>query len=67
MKRQKDDLERKFVSYKEGALMYGVSERKFFDIARDANAVYKVGTRSLVKISVIDNYMESFHVESKDL
>lgn len=67
MKRQRDGLERKFVSYKEGAHMYGVSERKFFDIARDANAVYKVGTRSLVKISLVDAYMESFHIQCKDL
>lgn len=62
--KKEEELKRKYISYKEGAVMYGVSERKFFDLARDANAVYKVGTRSLVKIELIDQYMESFHVDS---
>jgi hypothetical protein len=61
--KQETELERKYVSYKDGAYIYGLSERKFFDIARDANAVYKVGTRSLVSLDKMDKYMASFHVD----
>jgi succinate dehydrogenase/fumarate reductase cytochrome b subunit len=35
------------------AYVYGLSERKFFYIARDANAVYKVGIRSIVSLDKI--------------
>ena len=55
-----NDKEKKFVRYKEGADMYGMSLRKFQDVAKDAEALYKVGKMVLVKVEVIDRYLETF-------
>lgn len=51
---------RKFVRYREGAKMYGVSERQFKDLAHDAEAVYKVKSMALVSIARMDEYLEYF-------
>ena len=59
---QYDD--RKFVRYKEGAKMYGMSEREFYRLAHDAGAVYKRNTMALVKLDIIDEYMEYLREES---
>lgn len=59
---QYDD--RKFVRYKEGARMYGMSEREFYRLAHDAGAVYKRNTMALVKLDVLDEYMEFLREES---
>ena len=55
-----NDKEKKFVRYKEGADMYGMSLRKFQDVAKDAEALYKVGKMVLVKVEVMDRYLETF-------
>ena len=52
--------ERKFVRYKEGAVLYGMSEREFNKLAHDAKAVYKRNKMALVKLDVIDKYLEYF-------
>lgn len=59
---QYDD--KKFVRYKEGARMYGMSEREFYRLAHDAGAVYKRNTMALVKLDVLDEYMEFLREES---
>ena len=51
---------KKFVRYKEGADMYSMSLRKFQDIAKDADAIYKVGKMVLVKTEILDEYLETF-------
>ena len=61
-KKSKDDEEKKFVRYKEGAKMYGMSLRKFQDVVKDADALYKVGKMALVKVSVMDEYLETFKI-----
>ena len=43
MAAKNNDKEKKFVRYQEGADMYGMSLRKFQDVAKDADAIYKVG------------------------
>ena len=55
---------RKFVRYKEGAKMYGMSEREFYRLSHDAGAVYKRNTMALVKLDVLDEYMEYLREES---
>ena len=52
--------ERKFVRYKEGAQLYGMSEREFNKLAHDAKAVYKRNKMALVKLEVVDRYLEYF-------
>ena len=52
--------ERKFVRYKEGAQIYSMSEREFNKLAHDAKAVYKRNKMALVKLDIIDSYLEYF-------
>ena len=51
---------RKFVRYKEGALIYGMSEREFNNLAHEANAVYKRNKIALVNLEILDKYMVSY-------
>ena len=52
--------EKKYVRYKEGAKIYSMSEREFNRLAHDAGAVYKRNKMALVKIDIIDKYLEYF-------
>lgn len=54
---------RKFVRYKEGAEIYGMSAREFNRLAHEAGAVYKRNSMALIKLSVIDEYMEFYKLE----
>ena len=56
--------EKKFVRYKEGAHIYSMSEREFNKLAHEANAVYKRNKMALVKLDIIDNYLEYFREEN---
>ena len=49
---------RKFVRYKEGAELYSMSERKFIDLAKNADAVRKVDKVALVDIEAVDRYID---------
>ena len=51
---------KKFVRYKEGALIYGMCEREFNKLAHEAKAVYKRNKMALVNLELIDQYLEGF-------
>ena len=51
---------RKFVRYKDGAYIYSMSEREFYNLAHDAKAVYKRNKMALVKVDILDEYLEYF-------
>ena len=51
---------KKFVRYKSGAKIYSMSEREFNKLAHDAGAVYKINKMALVKLDVLDDYLEYF-------
>ena len=51
---------KKYVRYQEGSEIYSMSVRKFQDLAKDAEAVYKVGKMVLVNCEIFDRYMETF-------
>lgn len=61
LKRQKENAQ-KFVRYKEGARMYGMGLTKFQEIAKKANAVYKVGYMALVNTEILDEYLEKCRI-----
>lgn len=52
--------EKKFIRYKDGAEMYSMSEREFNKLAHNAGAVHKVKKMSLVKVDLIDKYLDYF-------
>lgn len=54
---------RKYVRYKEGAQIYGMSEREFYKLAHEANAVYKRNKIALVNLEVLDKFMVSYREE----
>lgn len=60
MAARNSDKEKKYVRYAEGAEMYSMSIRKFQDLAKDAGAIYKVGKMALVKVDIMDKYLETF-------
>ncbi len=50
----------KFIRYKQGAKIYGMSERSFYELANEAGAVHEIRGMRLVKIDTLDNYIEYF-------
>lgn len=59
-KNQKE--EKKFIRYKEGAEIYSMSQSKFEDLAKDANAIYKVNKLVLVNREIFEDYLEMFRL-----
>jgi len=57
----KSILTKKYVRYKDGAKMYGMSERSFYELVRDAEAIYKRNGMVLVNVEILDKFMEFFH------
>lgn len=51
---------RKYVRYSEGAELYSMSKGSFMKLAKEAHAVYKVGSMALVNMDLIDRYLETF-------
>lgn len=58
----KKDTNKRFVRYPEGAALYSMSVSKFMQLAKDAKACYKVNQLVLVKLDLIDQYLETFHI-----
>ena len=58
----KRDERKKYVRYKEGAEIYSICQKKFEQLAKDANATYKVGKAVLVNLEILDQYLENFHI-----
>ena len=59
MARGKD---KRFVRYKDGAEMYSMSLSKFQQLAKDANACYKVHQLVLVNLDILDEYLETYRI-----
>lgn len=55
---------KKFVWYKEGAELLSMGLHTFEDLAKDANAIYRIRRRVLVNIQMVYDFMEAFHEEN---
>ena len=53
---------KRFVSYKEGAELYSMCQRKFEQMAKDANAIYKLDKLVLVNCDIFEDYLETFRL-----
>jgi len=51
--------DRKYVRYKEGAKLYSMSERKFTELAHNADAVMHVDKIALVNTEEVDRFIKS--------
>mgnify|MGYP000985029023 CR=1 FL=1 len=63
---KKMKIEKKFVRYKEGAILYSMSQNKFEAFAKEAKATYKVGGIVLVNTKILDQYIEQFRVIERE-
>ncbi|ETP70824.1 hypothetical protein UYO_3237 [Lachnospiraceae bacterium JC7] len=52
--------QKKFVRYAEGAELYSVGIHTFQEMAKEANAIYRVKRCVLVNTHKIDEYLENF-------
>lgn len=55
---------KKFRRYKDGAEYYNIGKTAFMQIAKDANAIYKVGKIVLVNCEILENYLEGFRLKN---
>ena len=53
---------KKFVRYKEGAELYSIGLNKFMEMAREANATYKLDKVVLVNCELFEKYLEGFRI-----
>ncbi len=58
----KKKMPKRFVRYKEGAELYSLGINKFMQMARDANATYKLDKVVLVNCDIFEEYLESFRI-----
>ena len=64
--RTKNTNNKRFVRYAEGAEMYSMGMTKFQELAKDANACYKINQLVLVNLDILDKYLESFRITERD-
>ena len=57
---------KRFVRYPEGEEMYSMSLSKFQQLAKDAKACYKMNRLVLVNLDILDEYLETFHIEDEE-
>ena len=53
---------KKFVRYAEGAALYSLGLHTFQEIAKEANAVYKVKRCVLVNLDMVNEYLEKCRI-----
>lgn len=64
--RTKKTNNKRIVRYPEGAEMYSMSLSKFQQLAKDAKACYKMNRLVLVNLDILDEYLETFHIEDEE-
>ena len=64
--RTKKTNNKRFVRYPEGAEMYSMSLSKFQQLAKDSKACYKMNRLLLVNLDILDEYLETFHIEDEE-
>ena len=50
----------------EGAEKYSLGLTKFQELAKDAKACYKMNRLVLVNLDILDEYLETFHIEDEE-
>lgn len=53
-------FEKKFIRYRDGPKIFGLSQSEFNILAHEANAVYKIKKMALVKVQDVMDYLEYF-------
>lgn len=53
------EVQRKYVRYDVGAKLYGMCEKTFIKLAKDAKATCKYGKVVLVNTQIVDKFLET--------
>ena len=56
------DIQKRFVRYDEGAIMYSMCQSTFEEWAKEAKATYKLGKLVLVNTEIFEKYLELHRV-----
>ena len=62
-KQQPTKQKSKYVRYKEGAALYSMCLSKFEEVAKQAQAVYKVGGVCLVNTEIFEKHLELYRLD----
>ena len=57
----------RIVRFKEGAKLYGVSEKTFIEMGRDAGAVIMRKQVGWIDLDILDEYLNTFRVKNEDV
>ena len=49
---------KRYVGIKEGSMLYSMGMHKFSEIAEEAGAKRRIGSRILINVAVLDQYIE---------
>lgn len=61
------ELARKYVNASEGAIIYSIGKTRFMALAKEANAIYKVGNSALVNMEIQPQMRMSRLISLKDI
>lgn len=50
----------KYITYEEAFIRYGLGETTIRKMAKDCDALYKIGRAARIKVEVFDEYFETF-------
>lgn len=53
---------KKFIRVKDGVELYGMSRSKLMQVAKDADAIYKVNKVVLLNCEMLETYLETFRL-----
>ena len=54
------EIMKKYVNATEGAVIYSLGKTRFMALAKEANAIYKVGNSAVVNVERFEKYLEQF-------
>lgn len=55
-------VKRRFVTYKEASVLYGIGLTKLQEYAKKSGATYKLGNKVLVNTEIFEAYLEQFRI-----
>jgi len=59
-------LVKKYVSLKEGAELYSLGRNTFYNLMKESNSGYKVGSRVLVNTEELDAYLQRYKMQEDE-
>ena len=61
------EIMKKYVNATEGSIIYSLGKTRFMALAKEANAIYKVGNSALVNTELFERFLEQYREPSRPL